>query len=348
MIDLRSDTITVPTDAMRAAMAAAPVGDDVWGEDPTVMELQEYGARLFGKEAALYVPSGVMGNQLALRVLCNDGDEVLIDSQAHIYYYEAGAPSVISRVQLRPVQSDRGLLDPAALDAAVRPGDVHFPHTRLLCIENTHNRYGGLLMPPAKLAEVADWANARDIRLHCDGARLWNAAVGAGISLAEYAAPFDTLSVCLSKALGAPVGSLLLGSREHIDKAVKWRKILGGGMRQAGIIAAGGLHAIREHYGLLAEDHRRAAFFAAALDAAGVGVETNFKAELQGRLTNIVLLRHDGRRDSAAILEECSRRGLLLSNMGGNVLRAVFHFQAGDAAAQTAAEVVTSVFGDAA
>lgn len=344
MIDLRSDTITVPTEAMRAAMAAAPVGDDVWGEDPTVIELQEYGARLFGKEAALYVPSGVMGNQLALRVLCNDGDEVLIDSQAHIFYYEAGAPAVISRVQLRPVESNRGLLDIAMLDAAVRPGDVHFPHTRLLCIENTHNRYGGLLMPLDKLAGVAAWAAERDIRLHCDGARLWNAAVGAGVSPAEYAAPFDTLSVCLSKALGAPVGSLLLGSRENIGKALKWRKILGGGMRQAGIIAAGGLHAIREHYGLLAEDHRRAAAFAASLDAAGLGVETNFTADLQGRLTNIVLLRHDGLRDSAAILEECGRRGVLLSNMGGNMLRAVFHFQVGDAAAQSAAEIVTSVF----
>jgi threonine aldolase len=257
-IDLRSDTITVPTPAMREAMAAAEVGDDMFGEDPTVAKLEARVAELLGKEAAMFAPSGTMVNQLALRAHTEPGDEVILDGNAHIYYYEGGAPAALAGVMCRCLPGVRGIFTAADLEAVLRPADQHFAPTRLVCLENTHNRGGGKIWPQELVREIGTLTRERGIRLHLDGARLWNAAVARGISERELAAEFDSVAVCFSKGLGAPVGSALCGSREFIQRARRFRKMFGGGMRQAGIIAAGALHALEHHRGRLAEDHANA------------------------------------------------------------------------------------------
>jgi threonine aldolase len=286
MIDLRSDTVTLPTPAMRRAMAEAEVGDDVFGDDPTVQRLEARTAELLGKEAALFVPSGTMGNQLALRVLTQPGDEILVDGNAHIYFYESGAPAALSGVMCRCLAGQQGVFTAAEVEAALRPPDVHFAPTRLVCIENTHNRGGGRVWPLEQVAEVAATARRHQLKLHLDGARLWNAAVATGIPERLYAAPFDTVNVCFSKGLGAPVGSALCGPRELIDRARRFRKQFGGGMRQAGILAAGALHALEQHRARLAEDHANARALAAGL-AQCPGIDLDL-ASVQ---TNIVLFR---------------------------------------------------------
>jgi threonine aldolase len=243
---------------MREAIAQAPVGDDVMGDDPTVNELEAMVAALLGKEAAVFMPSGTMTNQVALRVHTEPGDEVILESQAHIYYYEGGGPAALSGVMCKLISGDRGLFTATDLQKVLRPEDIHFPRTKLVCLENTHNRGGGRIFPLTDIQAIAEVCTAQDLRLHLDGARLWNACVATGISEADYAAPFDTVSVCLSKGLGAPVGSVLVGSHFHMQRARRFRKMLGGGMRQAGIIAAGGLYAVRYHRDRLAEDHANA------------------------------------------------------------------------------------------
>jgi threonine aldolase len=264
-IDLRSDTVTLPTPAMRAAMAQAEVGDDVFGDDPTVRRLEERTAETLGKEAALYVPSGTMSNQVALRSHTEPGDEVLVDANAHVYYYEGGAPAALSGVMCRCLQGDRGIFSGADIEAVLRPSDPHFAPTRLVCLENTHNRGGGSIWPLDRMAEVARVARAHGLRLHLDGARLWNASVASGVPERDYAACADSVSVCFSKGLGAPVGSALAGSRDFIARARRFRKQLGGGMRQAGIIAAGALYALEHHRERLAEDHANARALATGL-----------------------------------------------------------------------------------
>jgi len=264
-IDLRSDTVTKPTLAMRQAMAEAEVGDDVLGDDPTVKELERRTAELLGKDTAVFVPSGTMANQLAIRCHTQPGDEMLLDANAHIYWYEAGASAALSGVICRTLPGVRGVFSSSDVRAALRPIDVHFPPTRLLAIENTHNRGGGAIWPLEQIQEVCSVAREAGIRTHLDGARLWNASVATGIPESEYAKDFDSVSVCFSKGLGAPVGSALAGSTEFVKSARRFRKQFGGGMRQAGIIAAGGLYALVHHRERLADDHSNAKRLASGL-----------------------------------------------------------------------------------
>ena len=257
-IDLRSDTVTKPTDAMRAAMARAEVGDDVFGEDPTVNRLQETVAALLGKEAGLFVPSGTMANQIALGTLTRPGDEIICDASAHCISFEGGALAALWGVQARTVAAARGLLDPADVEAAIRPPADHYPRTRVVEIENTHNRGGGAVYPLARVQALAALAKARGLDLYLDGARLWNACAASGVAPADYAAGAALVSTCLSKGLGAPVGSVVCGSKALVAEARRLRKRLGGGMRQAGILAAAGLHALEHHRARLSEDHENA------------------------------------------------------------------------------------------
>ncbi len=271
---------------MREAMAAAEVGDDMFGEDPTVAKLEARVAELLGKEAAMFAPSGTMVNQLALRAHTEPGDEVILDGNAHIYYYEGGAPAALAGVMCRCLPGVRGIFTAADLEAVLRPTDQHFPPTKLVCLENTHNRGGGKIWPQELVREIGTLTRERGIRLHLDGARLWNAAVARGVSERELAAEFDSVAVCFSKGLGAPVGSALCGSREFIQRARRFRKMFGGGMRQAGIIAAGALHALEHHRERLAEDHANARALADGLSALP-GIELD-PAAVE---TNIVIAR---------------------------------------------------------
>lgn len=268
-VDLRSDTLTLPTPAMRAAMASAEVGDDVFGEDPTINRLEATVAERLGKEAALYVPSGTMANQIAIRCLTEPGDEVLLEAGAHPFHYEAGGPAVISGVTLRLITGEKGVLDPEVVRRAVRAPNVHHAPARLLSVENTANRGGGTVIPVARCAALAAVARSAGLSLHLDGARLWNAAVATGDTPAAFAEHFDLISVCFSKGLGAPVGSAVVGPKAVIQKARRVRKMLGGGMRQAGIVAAAALYALDHHFERLSEDHQRAQDLWEGLTTAG-------------------------------------------------------------------------------
>jgi len=268
MIDLRSDTVTKPTPAMRAAMAAAEVDDDVIDVDPTVDRLQRTTAELLGKEAALFMPSGTMTNQIAVRVHCKPGDELLCEAECHIFHYEQGAFAQLSGVVARTLSGEHGLLRPDQFVDQIRPDDVHQVRTRLVCLENTHNRGAGRVQPYAAVEKICRWAHEHGLRTHLDGARLFNAVVASGVAADRWAAHFDTVSVWYSKGLGAPVGSALAGPRELIAEARRHRKLFGGGMRQAGIIAAGALHALQYHRERLADDHANAQVLADAVRSA--------------------------------------------------------------------------------
>lgn len=332
---MRSDTVTKPTDEMRRVIANADVGDDVFGEDPSVNELQDYVAKLFGKEAALFVSSGVMGNQLAIKTLTNPGDEVIVENQSHIFYYETAAPSIISRVQLRPVDSDDGMPPYEIIKKAIRSSEYYFPKTTLICLENTHNRHSGAIISLDYINEIKKLALEHKIYLHCDGARIWNSCVETGIAPKDYAEPFNTLSVCLSKGLGAPVGSLLIGSKEVITKAKKWRKILGGGMRQAGILASAGLYAIKNHFHLLKQDHINAKKFSEILfDSKYI------KIELSKVQTNIVYFSVSNEINSQLLLEKLKEKKILIIPMEENSFRAVFHFQINSEQAEYSAKTI--------
>ncbi|MGF1521048.1 MAG: low-specificity L-threonine aldolase [Leptolyngbyaceae cyanobacterium] len=317
MIDLRSDTVTQPTPAMRQAIAQAVVGDDVLGDDPTVNELEETVAALLGKEAAVYMPSGTMTNQVALRTQTEPGDEIVLESQAHIYYYEAGAPAALAGVMCRLVEGDRGIFTAADLQAVLRPEDEHFPRTQLVCLENTHNRGGGRIFPLATIQEIAQLCQAQGLKLHLDGARFWNACVATGIPEAEYAAPFDTVSVCFSKGLGAPVGSALVGPTELMQRARRFRKMFGGAMRQAGILAAGALYAVQHHRDRLAEDHANAQRLATGLQQID-GILIN-PADVQ---TNLVYFQTPD-VSAAALAEKLTVKGVGVLSTGTHTLRAV-------------------------
>ena len=316
-IDLRSDTITRPTPAMREAMAAAEVGDDMFGEDPTVAKLEARVAELLGKEAAMFAPSGTMVNQLALRAHTEPGDEVILDGNAHIYYYEGGAPAALAGVMCRCLPGVRGIFTAADLEAVLRPTDQHFPPTKLVCLENTHNRGGGKIWPQELVREIGTLTRERGIRLHLDGARLWNAAVASGISERELAAEFDSVAVCFSKGLGAPVGSALCGSQEFIRRARRFRKMFGGGMRQAGILAAGALHALEHHRGRLAEDHANARALADGLSTLP-GIELD-PAAVE---TNIVIARVTT-VPADRLARELDEAGLRVFTTGPDTIRAV-------------------------
>ncbi len=264
MLDLRSDTVTRPTPAMREAMARAEVGDDVYGEDPTVIRLEERVAAITGKAAALFVPSGTMGNQIALLCHCRQGDEVIIGEGAHCAFYESGAGAAWAGVQFE-VAGKGGLFTAAELARAVKPPFYYHPRARLVALENTHNRAGGRVFPQEEIVAIAALAREKGLGVHLDGARIWNASVATGLSVAELCAPVDTVSVCFSKGLGAPVGSALCADKETIVAARRFRKMLGGGMRQAGVLAAAALHALDNHFQRMAEDHAAARAIAEAL-----------------------------------------------------------------------------------
>ncbi len=317
LIDLRSDTVTKPTPAMRQAMAGAEVGDDVFGDDPTVKELEEETAALLGKEAAVFTASGTMAKQMALRTHTEPGDEILVEGQAHIYYYEGGGPAALSGVMCRCLTGQRGVFSGADIEAVLRPSDPHFARTRLVCLENTHNRGGGKIWPIEQVREVAATARKHGLQLHLDGARLWNASVAAGIPEREYAALFDTVSVCFSKGLGAPVGSALAGPQTLIARARRFRKMFGGGMRQAGIIAAGALHALRHHRARLAEDHANAKTLAAGL-ASIAGLEAD-PTEVETNMVRIRVLTMPAQQ----LVGELKARGVLVLATGRDSLRAV-------------------------
>ncbi|MEM6929008.1 MAG: GntG family PLP-dependent aldolase, partial [Myxococcota bacterium] len=270
MIDLRSDTVTQPTDAMWAAMRAAELGDDVLGDDPTVLRLEARAAELSGKEAALFVPSGTMANLLGIEVNTRRGDEVLMHEDAHPFHYESGNPAAIAGVQVRLMPGERGILDPETVVAHIRPDNHHFPPATLLCLEDTHNRAGGVVQPLERLDALAATARERGLAVHLDGARLWHAVVASGESVARRARGADTVSFCFSKGLGCPVGSVVCGSRDAMHRARRMRKALGGAMRQSGIIAAAALYAIDHHVDRLADDHARAKGLAAGLRERGL------------------------------------------------------------------------------
>lgn len=264
-VDLRSDTVTTPTPAMLQAMIAAPVGDDVLGDDPTVQALERKVADLLGKEAAVFVPSGTMGNQIAIAAHTNPGDSILAEDEAHILYYEVGAPAVLNGLLVRSLPSDQGRIDPRQVTARALTGTIHTPGTTLLCLENTHNRHGGSITPPDLQQALHQAAREKNLRVHLDGARLLNATVALGVPPADVTQWVDSVSLCLSKGLGAPVGSVLAADQTLIDKARVWRKRLGGGMRQAGLLAAAGIYALDHHLPLLAQDHANARLFAESL-----------------------------------------------------------------------------------
>ncbi|TAL69755.1 MAG: low-specificity L-threonine aldolase [Bacteroidetes bacterium] len=338
LIDLRSDTVTVPTKEMLDAIVNAKVGDDVFGDDPTVNELQEYTADLLGKEAALYVASGTMSNQIAIAVQTKRADEVIVDADAHIYYYEAAAPAVISGVQLRPIKTERGIIPLEEIKNSIRVLDDHFPHTALICLENTHNRHGGAVIPLDYIKQVKQIVDDKQLSFHCDGARLWNACAAAGISPKEYAEPFDTVSVCLSKALGAPVGSVLVGSKELIAEGRRKRKLMGGGMRQAGIIAAAGLFALKNNLPKLEQDHENAKTIAKLLaDLEFITLDFN-RVE-----TNIVYFKLSPQINAVEFESECKKKGLLLLHLGNNSIRVVFHYQVDESKVELVVNIIKDV-----
>ncbi len=339
VIDLRSDTVTQPTEAMRRAMAEAPVGDDVFGEDPTVNQLQETIAELFGKEAALFVASGTMGNQVSINAHTQPGDEVICDYNAHIFNYEGGAPALLSGVQLHPLPGKNGVITAEQIEAVIRPADHHFPHTRLIEIENTHNRAGGAIFPLEEMKKIHNLAQEHGLKVHLDGARIWNASVATGISLAEYARTADSVSACFSKGLGAPVGSIVVGSREFIDKAHRYRKLYGGGMRQAGILAAGALYAVQHNLKRLSEDHQHARELAEAL-----AEFEEIQLDLGTVQTNIVIFElHSNRLSPEEFAARCKEAGLLLLAIGGNRVRLVTHLHISDEDVARAIEIFQSV-----
>ncbi len=330
MIDLRSDTLTKPTEAMRAAMAAAEVGDDVYGEDPTVAALEERVAGMFGHEAALFMPTGSMSNVLAVRSLVQPGQEVLCESSAHIARAELGAHGAYSGVTMRTWTHPRGHVDLAAVRSLYAPdmGPV-FVRTAAVSVENTHNFAGGTVLPIDLLRDLREWATGVGVGIHLDGARIWNAHVATGTPFAEYGATADVMSVCMSKGLGAPVGSVLVGSADTVAESRVWRKRMGGGMRQVGILAAAHLHALAHHGERRADDHAHARLLAEACGIDPAGVETNI----------VVVERHD----AASYVERAAAEGIRVATVGPTTVRMVTHLGVTRADVERAAQVLADL-----
>lgn len=340
-IDLRSDTVTKPTPAMREAMAKAEVGDDVYGEDPTVNRLQEISAEMMGKESGLFVASGTMGNLAGILAHCQRGDEVIVGKKAHTYLYEAGGISALGGVHSCqiPNQPD-GSLVLEDIEAAIRPDDPHDPITRLICLENTHNRCGGTYQTPEYMQRVSNFIHKRGLSIHLDGARIFNAAAAQGIKAKELAGPVDSVTFCLSKGLCAPVGSVLCGSQEFIRKALRLRKMLGGGMRQAGILAAAGIVALETMTGRLSEDHQRARNLALGLkQIPGLIFDQEIPA------TNMVFLSltPEVKLEMSAIVEKLKGRGILAGVTGPRSFRLVLHYWINDAGVEKTVTAFRSV-----
>ncbi len=336
MIDLRSDTVTKPTEAMRKAMATAEVGDDVLGEDPTVNQLQDRIASILGKEAGLFVPSGTMANQVAIKTHIQPGDEIIIDQNAHIFYYECGAAAVISGGQFHCLRGEKGILSAEIIDAAIRPEDIHQPPTRLICLENSHNRGGGSIYTLENLAGIAQLAARHDIRVHLDGARLFNAALAAKTTVKELARQTDSVCVAFSKGLGAPAGSVICGSAEFIEKAIRFRKMLGGGMRQVGILAAACLYGLDNNVERLEVDHQNAKRL-----ARGLAEIDGIKIDPEQVVTNIVLFDVGYTpMDADTFAERLAPAGVLLIPFGPTTLRAVTHLDVTTAEIDKALEII--------
>ena len=334
MIDLRSDTVTRPSEGMRRAMYEAEVGDDVYGEDPTVNRLQERVADRLGTEAALFVPSGTMANQICLHVLTDPGDEVILERGAHIFNYETGAAGLLSGLQLYPIDGDNGLLSPEQVEAAIRPDAVVAPRTRVVSVENTANKAGGVVYPLDRITAIAETARTHDLHLHLDGARLWNASAAHDVPEADYAAPFDLTWVALSKGLGAPVGSLVAGPEPLIDEARRVRKRFGGGMRQAGILAAAGLYALEHHRPHLADDHKKAQRLAETIAALPA-----FDLDVDAVETNIIIFEvTDG--TAADVVETLGADDVMLTPFGPTTVRATTHRDVSMEQVETAADIM--------
>ena len=340
MIDLRSDTVTKPTEAMRQAMARADVGDDVYGEDPTVNRLQDMVATMFGKKAALFVPSGTMANQLAIRLHTQPGQEVIVESKSHIVRYEQGAAGALAGVQLHWIPGVRGLISAEQVEAAVRPKEPHTIQTALICLENTHNSGGGTIYPLATIERIRAVANTHGIPMHLDGARLFNAIVATTLPPGSYAQHFETLSVCLSKGLGAPAGSLLMmNDLTLLDKARRLRRMYGGAMRQSGILAAAGIYALEHHVGRLKVDHDHAKQLARRLQQI-----PTVKITPQDVDTNIVIFDVIGHRlTPPAIVASLKQEGVLINAIGGSSFRAVTHLNISSAMTEEACEIFARV-----
>ena len=339
-IDLRSDTITVPTPAMRTFMIRANVGDDVFGEDPTVNDLQNMITEMLDMEAALFVPSGTQANQISINAHTNPGNEVICDYNSHIFNYESGAAGMLSGVQLHPIIGKNGHPTAEQIIPAIRPGDDHFPQTKLICLENTHNRAGGTIFPIEEISKIHTVAKEHNIKLHLDGARLWNAAIETGKRLKEYAAYFDSVSLCFSKGLGAPVGSIVTGSKEFIKRAHYYRKAYGGGMRQVGILAAACIFAVENHFERLSEDHRNARLLAEGLVKIG-----SFKVDLESVQTNLVIA--DIEKDSIdafEIVERLKDNDILAIPFGSHKIRFVTHLNITHQDIETCLQVITTLF----
>ncbi len=337
MIDLRSDTVTRPCSNMRLAMANAEVGDDVFEDDPTVLELESLAAELLGKEAALFVTSGTLGNNIAIKVHTQPGDEVLMDWDSHSMCYEVGAPAVISAVQMRQFRSTVGVPPVAEIESAISAESLHSPATSLIILENTHNRHGGAVIPQTLIDDIAGIANSRNVRLHIDGARLFNAAIASGIPAKQIVLHADSVTFCLSKGLGCPVGSVMCGTRDFINKARRVRKMLGGGMRQVGILAAGGVYALMNNIDRLAIDHTNAHALAVGLNGIS-GLQVNM-ASVQ---TNMVYLQIDPAVIAASELENRLRAsGVNCLAVGPTTIRMVTHLDVNDEDIEKTIELVS-------
>jgi threonine aldolase len=320
VVDLRSDTLTLPTPEMREAMARAEVGDDVWEEDPTMRRLEALAAERLGKEAALFVTSGTQGNLVSVLAQTRPGQEVVLDAYAHIFNAEVASAAVIGGVQMRPTVTERGFLTPAQVREALRPANIHIPPTGLVCIENTHNRHGGTCCTPEEIAAVAAVAHEARVPVHLDGARIFNAAVALGRPARDFAREVDSVTFCVSKGLGAPVGSLVCGSADFVGRARRVRKMLGGGMRQAGIIAAAGIVALERMVDRLAEDHVNARAL-----AEGLATLPRIAIDLASVQTNIVILRIDRPGGADALVAGCAARKVKLHAMSPTFIRCVTH-----------------------
>jgi threonine aldolase len=339
-IDLRSDTITVPTSAMRTFMIRAKVGDDVFGEDPTVNDLQNMIVEMLDMEAALFVPSGTQANQISVNSHTNPGNEVICDYNSHIFNYESGAAGMLSGVQLHPIIGKNGHPTAEQIRSVIRPKDDHFPQTKLICLENTHNRAGGTIFPLDEIKKIHDLAKENDLKLHLDGARLWNAAIETGKSLKEYASFFDSVSLCFSKALGAPVGSIVAGSKEFITRAHSYRKAYGGGMRQVGILAAACLFAVENHFERLSEDHRNARLLAEGINNVGP-----FRVDLDSVQTNIVISDiTPGSINAFEIVKRLEENDILSIAFGSHKIRFVTHLNITQEDIETCLQVMTNLF----
>jgi threonine aldolase len=339
VIDLRSDTVTRPSDGMRRAMAEAEVGDDVYGEDPTVNRLEARMADRLGTEAALFVPSGTMANQICLHVLTDPGDEVLLERSAHIFNYESGAAGLLSGIQLNPVDGEGGLLTPEAVEAAIRPEAMVMPPTRVVSVENTANTPGGLVYPLERIEAVVETARAHDLHTHLDGARLWNAAAAHDLPEHRYVAPFDVAWVALSKGLGAPAGSVVAGPEPLIAEARRTRKRFGGGMRQAGILAAAGLYALEHHRPHLADDHAKTRRLAEALAAL-----PPFDVDLDRVETNILVFESPG-HPAPEVVDTLAEAGVQITQFGPHTLRATTHRDVSMDAVETAIDAFRAHYG---